>query len=423
MIIKEIKFKNMISNEEGVAFSFFRKFKENDDERFFDKPISKKDRSNSSKEGIIKILSLMGKNASYKTSLLISIDKILNFVVNFKKNAMLFFENTINIDKAIEWYENNKGINPFEDNVSINNVVKDFVKHKNKEKKPEQLKFEYSKDFYHENAFNKNIPIEIMINFYNKEKNEENIINVNLMVKKNKLIFFSTLNNNQIDLFKDKIIDNFKHIFGSFETYNISGIRGSISRKGNIFLKSALEYLYFEKFNQNKNKLVSILKILDPSIVSLKSKSWNIKNKKKFIINSITREYNDINEDISINQLSTGTQIFITYLFYILKYDFIIIDELEQSLHFKLVELLIDIARKNNKQIIFSTHNTVVVHQLIRKYELYILDINSKNLLEVKRGDKHFRERDNIILKSLNDFISNISDSEMNELKMSFYND
>ena len=423
MIIKEIKFKNMISNQEEVSFSFFRKFKEKDGERFFNKPINKKPRSHSTKEAIVKILSLMGKNASYKTSLLISINKILNFVVNFQKEATLFFENNIDVAKAVEWYEENEGVNPFEDNINIDEVIKDFVNHKIKEKKPEQLKAKYCKYFYEQNAFNKDIPIKIKVNFYNQKNNQENVINVSLMIRKNKLIFFSTLNNKQIDLFKNKIINNFKHVFSSLENYNTGGKYDSISRKRNIFLRSAFEYLYFEKFKQDKNKLLLILKILDPSIIGLKCKIKNIKNKKTFIIKSITRKYHDVIEDIFINELSSGTQIFITYLYYILKYDFIIIDELEQSLHFKLVELLIDIARKNNKQMIFTTHNTVVVHELIRKYELYILDLNSKNLLEVKRADKIFRERDNMILKSFNDFISNISDSEMDELRMSFYND
>lgn len=419
MTIKEIKFKNMLSNEEEVSLSFFRKYREEDKDRFLKKTLVKKLRSNLSKEGIIKVLSLMGKNASYKTSLLMSINEILNFIINFKKNANEFFENNINVNKAIEWYENTKGLNPFEDNISINKVIKYFVKHKNEQKTSEELKNEYSKNFYIKNAFNKDNPIKIMVNFYDQKNHQENIINLNLMVKKDKLIFFCTLNNSSFDLFKNKKINNFKQIFASFENYNIWGRQRLISRKGNMFLKSVLEYLYFEKFNQDKYKLISFLKILDPSIVNLKLKIFE--NKKKFFIKSLTREYNNISEEISINELSTGTQIFATYLFYILKYDFIIVDELEQSLHFKLVELLIDIARNNNKQLIFSTHNTVVVNKLIRKYELYILDTSSKNLLKIERADKLFRERDNIIIKSLNDFVSNIADSDLDFLRVSFY--
>ena len=410
MIIKEIKFKNMLSNEEEVSLSFFRKFKEEDKDRFFQKTLVKKARSVSSKEGIIKILSLMGKNASYKTILLKSINKILNFIFSIEKYEIQFFTSTLNYEKFKKIYKKN---------VDIHNLINEIRKFKNKIKVPKDLKIEYSKDFYIKNAFNKDKPIKIMVNFYDQKNKKENILNINLMLKENKFILFSTLNDVKVDLFENKKINNFRHIFISFEKYNLHGQHCSLYKKDNIFFKPALEYLYFEKYNQDINKLISFLKILDPSIVGLKYKI--LKNSKKFDVNSITREYNDISEEISINELSTGTQVFVTYLYYILKYNFIIIDELDQSLHFKLVELLIDIARNNNKQLIFSTHNTVVINKLIRKYELYILDINSKNSLEIQRADKIFRERDNMIIKSLNDFVSNIADSDLDFLRVSFY--
>jgi predicted ATPase len=174
--------------------------------------------------------------------------------------------------------------------------------------------------------------------------------------------------------------------------------------------------LYNQKFKKKKEKLLLFLQKLDSSIIDIKIK---IKND-SFRILKITREYDDIVEDIAIKNLSTGTKIFIIYLHNILKNDFIIFDDIKNSLHLKLIELLFDIAKQNNKQVIFSTHSPFLVNNLLNKFQLYIYEITN-NQLTINLANKLFREKESISKKYLSDLVSQPNDSDLDFIRMELY--
>jgi hypothetical protein len=101
MVIKNIEYKNMISNESEVKINFVTKLGD-DINLFFEESIQNKKRSKiSSKEGILKKIALHGKNASYKTSTLNAVNNILFFIINFKNNIDNFMGKRPDIDAAI----------------------------------------------------------------------------------------------------------------------------------------------------------------------------------------------------------------------------------------------------------------------------------------------------------------------------------
>jgi len=418
MVIKYIKYKNMISNESEIEIDFTRKLnKDMPKELFLEETIKSKGRSKIlSEEGILKKIALFGKNASYKTSTLKSVHLILDFVINFKKYVDSF---KLTFPDAFAWYQKEKGviIQPFQSNSLA--IFDEYLKYFAKNKKIEELISEYIALFFKNNAFNKNEKIEINLIFYDTENKKDLNFSIELYAnyKKSKIL----LNKKWFDLYNNsnnKIL-NFNFNFVSFESYNLTETMGYISGSNNLFLGVAMEHLYFKNFNNDMNKLIEFINILDPSIIDMKYKA-DFKNKKLYIL-SIEREYNNFKESIFLGQLSTGTKLFIIYTYFILNNNFIIIDELEQSLHLKLVELLIDIAQENGTQLLFSTHSPVIIEKNVKKSELYIMELNSRNELSLKKANKIFRERENFIIKYLSDLVSNISDTDVDDIKSKLF--
>ena len=415
MKIKTIKWKNFISNDKMIEINFMRKFKKEDKERFLSDHLFSRERSKiDAKDSILKIISLIGKNTSYKSSLLKSISKILSFITNFKDNVDNFFITGLDFDKVMKWHEKKYHNSLLNRPINFNMTFKEYEKENNKKSKIEKSKKEYVTDFYVKNAFNKNNPLFFSVEFINNE-NETKLYTINISKRNDIFNWLFMFNNKQIDIYKEKI--NFKYNFASFESYNVYG-RNRLLEDKDIFLERALAYLYKEKFQKNKEKLEKFLKIIDPSITLLSIKE----NKDGLVIfKNIERNYGGTKESINLSELSTGTKMFLVYLYYILENDFIIIDELEQSLHKSLVTLLIDIARSNNKQIIFSTHDPTIIEKNLRMYELYILDIE-ENKLKIQKGSDLFRDqKDSFIKKYFNDLVSNILKSDLDLIRMIFY--
>ena len=111
---------------------------------------------------------------------------------------------------------------------------------------------------------------------------------------------------------------------------------------------------------------------------------------------------------------------FLIYLYFILKNDFIIIDEFENSLHLKLVELLLETGRIYNKQIIFSTHSPFILNQLLEKFEISIFEIEN-NFLVINNANKLFRENESLVNKYVLDLVSNPQDSDLDFLRIKLW--
>jgi hypothetical protein len=101
-MIKYIKIKNMISNNKEVIINFNSKYNKDYKDDFFNYSIKKKDNRTKNPNATLKIMGIIGRNSAYKTSTLSSIDKILNFILNFEKNLTNYAFKEINVHKAFE---------------------------------------------------------------------------------------------------------------------------------------------------------------------------------------------------------------------------------------------------------------------------------------------------------------------------------
>ena len=409
-MIKYIRMKNMISNNKEIIIDFSSKYNEKHKDHFFDYSLKDKPRSEY-KNGTLKTKAIIGKNASYKSSTLEAINNILNFITNFKNNIKNYIFTSINSRKAFEWYESEKKKNPFEE--PLEKIFTKYWKHINKNK---DIKDEYIKDFYNKNHFNKKERIFFEIQFDKYDLN----FKVNINLKNNKVIYNMKLNDEDFNILKSKKLKWFKHNFlSSLKFYNQFNYEKEMydyydDDYDEPFLDLSFKYLYFEKFNQNKNDLLILLQKLDDSIIDIKIEKKQ--KQKDFKLITITREYNDIIKEIKIDELSFGTQIFIVHLYFILKNDFIILDEFENSLHLKLIELLLETGRIHNKQIIFSTHSPFILNQLLEKFEVFIFEIENNSLV-INDANKLFRENESLVNKYVLDLVSNPQDSDLDFLR------
>jgi ABC-type uncharacterized transport system ATPase subunit len=101
-MIKYIKIKNMISNNKEVIINFDSKYNKDYEDIFFNYSIKKKNNRIKNSNATLKIMGIIGRNSAYKTSTLSSIDKILSFILNFKKNLIYYAFKKIDIRKAFE---------------------------------------------------------------------------------------------------------------------------------------------------------------------------------------------------------------------------------------------------------------------------------------------------------------------------------
>ena len=412
-MIKCIKMKNMKSNNKEIIIDFSSKYNEKHKDHFFDYSLKPKSpRAKYHKDGTLKTKAIIGKNASYKSSTLESINNILDFIVNFKDNVKNYVFGKINLYKAFKWYELETKEDPFENDTE--KIFSKYWKHINKNKNIYDMKDEYIKSFYKQNRFNKKerIFFEIQFDKYNLN------FKVNINVKNNEIIYNMKLNDKDFEILKLEKL-KFKHdFFSSFKFYNQFNYKNHIHHYYDVhhepFLDVSFKYLYHEKFNQNKDDLLILLQKLDDSIIDVKIKK--IPRQKDLELITITREYNGIIDEIRINQLSAGTQIFIIYLYFILKNDFIILDEFENSLHLKLIELLLETGRIHNKQIIFSTHSPFILNQLLEKFEVSIFEIENNSLV-INDANKLFRENESLVNKYVLDLVSNPQDSDLDFLR------
>ncbi len=411
-MIKYIKMKNMISNNKEIVIDFTSKYNKKHKDHFFDYSLKDKPRSEY-KNGTLKTKAIIGKNVSYKSTTLCAISNILDFITNFKNNIKSHAFGNIETHKAFSWYKSKTEKDPFEE--SFEKILKAYWKYINKNKSIYDMKDQYIKNFYGSNCFNKKERIFFEVQFDKSDLN----FKVSINLKNNKVIYNIKLNDRDFNILKSEKLKWFKHDFlPSFKLYNEYEYKKDVYDKSEWFLYSSFSYLYYQKFKQNQDDLLVLLQVLDDTIVDIKFEKFN--KQKEIEILKITRKYNNITKDIEIDQLSIGTKMFLIYLYFILKNDFIIIDEFENSLHLKLVELLLETGRIYNKQIIFSTHSPFLLNQLLEKFEISIFETEN-NFLVINDANKLFRENESLVNKYVLDLVSNPQDSDLDFLRIKLW--
>lgn len=150
-------------------------------------------------------------------------------------------------------------------------------------------------------------------------------------------------------------------------------------------------------FNENKNQLIKALQIADSDIVDIKikneirpSKNLNadfIKNtasiedgeKPHLIISSFHKSNPKIEFDFATEE-SAGTQALFAFMLTILDViknnKILLVDEIEMSLHTKIVEYIIELFNASESaQLIYSTHNTNLLNlDKLRKDQIYFVN-------------------------------------------------
>ena len=150
------------------------------------------------------------------------------------------------------------------------------------------------------------------------------------------------------------------------------------------------KYLPIEKlFFSNKETILKALQIADSDIVNIEMQKKEIPNKNIIFVNDTKQTYLDFityhkrNPEIAFNlsmEESAGTSM----LFYMIlamidavkNNKIFIIDELEMSLHTKIVEYILNLFHASNSaQIIYTTHNTNLLNlNKLRKDQIYFVN-------------------------------------------------
>ena len=161
-----------------------------------------------------------------------------------------------------------------------------------------------------------------------------------------------------------------KAIFNFFDTIIAFDI-GSLLHKTKL-----VEKLYLE----NRNVLTKALEIADSDIVNISYRKEKLASKESLTGELIFSTFHKANKEIpfSLEEESGGTQIlFIAMLFIIdiIKNNkILLVDEIEMSLHTKIVEYIIGLfhTKESSAQIIYTTHNTNLLNlNKLRKDQIY----------------------------------------------------
>lgn len=339
---------------------------------------------------ILKKVGIIGINSSGKTTIINFINLFLYVNKNYfhsllleriKKNLLL---NITNIEFDLNKTFLRNGILEEE---FISNIWKNIISIFNySENEPIILSVEIYDEIKKEK-----IHIKIIINnekpiidiFINEDKKTINILN-DIQKYISKYLFE---NGHKLDinkffrafvkisnLIKEKktIFPNYENLFTTIQSHPttfFNPLENLLLNKNNNITTIMRKISKSNKLNEKeiKNKLIKWIRIADPSIVDL------LYNEKT---NSFSSFINVKNQKIDINMLSTGTTKWLS-LFDILFYsksELIIFDEIENSLHPKLIRYLIDIIGNIDKQILFTTHNPLSFNKKFRPDGLYYIE-------------------------------------------------
>jgi AAA15 family ATPase/GTPase len=144
-----------------------------------------------------------------------------------------------------------------------------------------------------------------------------------------------------------------------------------------VFNRSLNELFFIFQFVENKNLLLKALKIADSDIVDIKIDSL----KKNDFSPMLTFHKKDPNIPFDfLKEESAGTQVLFGLMMVILDSvqhnKILLIDEIENSLHSKIVEYIVELFHAGSSaQIIYTTHNTNLLNlDKLRKDQIYFVN-------------------------------------------------
>ncbi|MDR2007570.1 MAG: ATP-binding protein [Alphaproteobacteria bacterium] len=163
--------------------------------------------------------------------------------------------------------------------------------------------------------------------------------------------------------------------------------------------KYSISFDRFEKDEKFMNKVNKLIQAIDVNISSVKVKKEAVRNPNIGFSNtqSYIPRFVFLNGEVELRpelmQVSIGTQVAFNMFLVIIQVlengYLLVIDELENSLHPHVVELIIQIfynkkINKNNAQLIFTTHDTSLLNQgLFRKDQIYFVEKDYKQASKI----------------------------------------
>lgn len=232
------------------------------------------------------------------------------------------------------------------------------------------------------------------------------ILQVNLLNDKKEIIHKKELDFISLELLEEnkKPIDlngwRLEIIDPSFDANFIFAINPFFLFPGSPMFNATIIHSIFDyiKINNKKNHFLKWMKIADSSIIDMIMEN----NLKIFYFQVV----NDIN--IDINSLSLGTKKWLVLYYHLFiitnqiskKYSkLILFDEIENSFHYRLVEVIFTIFdEKKMGQLLFTTHNPYIFSKFFRHDGIYLAESDSGSF-EIKRLDE-FKLKKDIVISS-----------------------
>ena len=169
--------------------------------------------------------------------------------------------------------------------------------------------------------------------------------------------------------------------------------------KNNLVCRDTLNLTNFNYYIHEGKEILPFVNLFDDSIESIETKNEETKIKFKNIDKVITSHSSLEMEDYLSSGTVKGRTVLALAIAVIYAGGYLVIDEIENHLHKKLVQIIISLfndpkINKTGATLIFSTHYSEIMDCLDRKDNIYVL-IRSKNHLskavrfsdEVKRND------------------------------------
>ena len=372
----------------SITIENYKKFKESVKLDFWNHKAKKVGDDFIINDSISSVVGILGKNASGKSTLIEAILFYNNLINNAYLNQIVEKAYYSKIDHLYQkHYDKSSSRDKFFKMIkNMEEMTKNFLA--KKIPIPEAIKSEVDyliKRKYDERANDNDKPISLTIQFYGETKKEithkikffeKRILEIILIGKKE--IYNKE---NPIYLFESQF--NFKMNKKNIENIVIKRISNHHNYESD---EISLEIKYCIKKDQHLFQ--SFLKTVDDSI---KDFVFDGKGKPTSYITA------DNDKRLELNSLSKGTLFFISLYRYIYKALFekkslILIDEIENSLHFSLIKFIITVFKKRynkmNSQLLFTTHNPHIFDRNFKSNSIYFIDKN--NLVQnQERYDKN----------------------------------
>ena len=346
------------------------------------------------------IVVIMGRNSIGKSTLL---DAIVFFTNFFKDKNKIEAKRQLIHKKMIREFHFRNSKNITSKDIQ-NNLEKDMEEGKYNKELFEIETNLYASE-YKKNVRDNNKSIEILLEFDSIKK--QNIkLSYPSLIHKEQIKYAPLIESigNTIDK------TNLKQLFINLEAWSKKVI---IFSDENIIEFSNKHIGHYKLYSQDTQNTIELL--IDKFKDTKKLKSLNelvrLANPKfiEFVKDEGVIRYAEEGSSmsLSLNSLSTGTKRFLQLIYYIKKLaenksGILLIDEIENYLHSELVNVikigLINIASKYNVQVIFTTHNPLVLNKFISNKQIISLDDEDEKVTSSKVSSK-MKPRNNIIRK------------------------